>query len=450
MPRTGLDEEPKQPLTTGNAPQRRDSISRRWHTLLAGLWSFGDQALVSMANFLLMVLLARQLPASEFGAFVLVYMALYLANNVQTSIVTRPHNLIGATLSGRDFSRYTAQAFGLEIILASLFAAFGIGAAIVAYQYSPPTAALFGATAVGVFAWQFQEFARQVQFTRGNASEVFRYDLIGYGGLIVLLFALSYLGALSGVSAMLALGLSSAAAAIYGFRRIGIRPGGSPVAVLQRNWDMARWILGDNLGQWLSGMLFPILTAAFAGTAATATYKLLQNVVAPLHVVFQALPSFAAPRAARAYHEGGGKSLAAFLVPMTLLVGLPVGAYLAGVSIFGDQVLRLMYGPAQAEHAELIWLFGGAYLAQYLIASESVALLAVGNARAIFAGRLVAIALTLTVGIWATSTYGVTGALAGMFVTNLGLVLVLAAVLSRGTSHDREHADLHVLVGARG
>src|SRR5829696_2406857 len=104
--------------------------------LFAGAWSFVDQGLVSLANFLLMVLLARVLPGSEFGAFVLVYMALYFANNVQTSIISRPHNLIGANLKGQSFRDYTARVFSLQVVLMAAFAIAGFAIFFGARQFS--------------------------------------------------------------------------------------------------------------------------------------------------------------------------------------------------------------------------------------------------------------------------------------------------------------------------
>jgi O-antigen/teichoic acid export membrane protein len=289
--------------------------------LRAGAWSFADQAMVSFANFLLMVLLARRLPAAEFGVFVLVYMALYLAGNIQSSIITRPHNILGASLNRADFWVYTSRLLSLQLALTAVFGLLGVAATLVALGLGLDVAGLLAATSFGIAAWQLQEFTRQVQFTRRLSREVFVYDLISYGGQIALLFVLLQGNRLSGVTAMLALGLSSGIAAAFGFWRIGVAPAGSPREALDRNWTSGRWLLGDTLGQWLSSQMFPMLTAALAGTAATASYKLLQNVVAPVQIVFNGLPSFAAPRAARAYHTGGARALTAFLLPTILVVG---------------------------------------------------------------------------------------------------------------------------------
>lgn len=426
----------------------RLDAARRSPTIVTGAWSFADQGLVSLASFLLMVLLARVLPASDFGAFVLVYMAIFFANNVQTSLVSRPHNLIGANLKNEAFRAYTARVFSLQLFITAVFGLIGAGAAYGARFFGSGSAELFAATALAMITWQLQEFARQVQFSRARARAVFSYDVISYGGQMVLLAALWYFEELTAVTAMLALAASSMASAVYGFSHIGIAPRGFPFPILRMHWRMGRWILGDNLGQWLSTMLFPFLAAAFAGTAATAVYRLVMNVVAPLHVVFNAVPSFAAPRASRVYHEGGMAALRSFVVLMSLLVGLPVCAYLLGVSIFGAQVLDLLYGQGYSQHANLIWLFAAAYLGQFVIGSESIALMAAGNARAIFLGRLVSIVLTLTVGVALTAAFGVEGAVGGLVVVNTGLCAVLAFILNGGKVSRRQQVREHLSLSA--
>ena len=451
---TRLEDQRKEQASTVVAlstfPFKNFTTSGRASNIVAAGLTFADQGIVSLASFLLMVLLARELPAADFGAFVLVYMAIYLANNVQTSLVSRPLNLIGANLGEPAFREYASRLFSLQILITALFALAGFAAAFSARFMSEPTALLFAVTTLALIGWQLQEFARQIQFTRRRAGAVLAVDVLGYGGQVVLLGVLLTAGSLTAVSAMLVLAGSLALSAAFGLRRIGVRPRGMPYPILRMHWRMGRWIMGDNLGQWLSTMLFPFLTAAFAGTAATAVYRLVMNVVAPLHVIFNAAPSFAAPRASRAYHEGGVKKLFGFLVPTVILIGLPVSVYLLGVSVFGSEVLRLMYGSQYAHHADLIWLFAAAYIFQYLIDAEAIALLALGNPRSIFLGRLTSIVLTLTVGVGLTAAYGVTGAVAGLIVTNGGFFLVLASILSRLRKKDERRSESISLVAARG
>jgi hypothetical protein len=95
-----------------------------------------------------------------------------------------------------------------------------------------------------------------------------------------------------------------------------------------------------------------------------------------------------------------------------------------------------------------------AFFAQYVIGSESIALLAAGNARAIFLGRLISIGMTLTAGVALTALFGVDGAVAGLVVVNTSLCVVLAYLLSGGKlpmrrKQIREHLTLSAMRGIR-
>ena len=69
-----------------------------------------DQALISLASFVTMVLLARGLSPEEFGSFTLVYAALLFAGSVQSALITQPHAVLAATRSGSAYTRFTGDA----------------------------------------------------------------------------------------------------------------------------------------------------------------------------------------------------------------------------------------------------------------------------------------------------------------------------------------------------
>jgi len=77
------------------------------------IWAMGDQVLISGANFLTTVLIARALSPASFGTFTLVYSALLLANIFQSTLITQAHNVLAAKPKGRFLSSLYRQ-HGLE------------------------------------------------------------------------------------------------------------------------------------------------------------------------------------------------------------------------------------------------------------------------------------------------------------------------------------------------
>lgn len=396
-----------------------------------GAWGIADQAVVSLANFLTMVFLARSVLPATFGIFVVVYTALQFANNLQVSAVTRPLNVLGAPLSEEGFRIYTAYAATAQTILATAFTAIALVGAGIAYYLGSDVYALLVALAIALFAWQMQEFVRQVRYTQGRIGEAFVYDLISYGGQAVLIAGLWALDLLSAEGTLYAIGATSALSALYGFHRLKLPSRGFSMTALRPSWHFGKWLLAECLGQWLSVQLFPLLSAAIVGVTAAAYFKAVQNLVAPVHIILNAFQTLVVPRAARIYATGGRHALLAFLIPVTIVAAVPMVAYWAVLGIVGSWLLGVLYSHAYESHSELIWLFSATYLTVHLVQAESIALMSMGNTRAIVVGRVVAVVLTLTAGIALTYQFGIYGTLMGAAVTQLAMGFVLAYQLAR-------------------
>jgi O-antigen/teichoic acid export membrane protein len=397
-----------------------------------GAWGLADQALVSLTNFLTMVFLARSMAPSTFGAFVVVYTALLFASNLQTSLITRPLNVLAAPLGSEAYRIYAAYATTAQLLLAIAFTAIALlGAAVAVLLGATTVYALLVALAMALFAWQLQEFVRQVWYTRGHIREAFYCDLISYGGQAVLIAGLWSIGHLSGAGALYAVAITSALAALWGFKRLNLPSRSFSMAALRPSWHFGKWLVVECLGQWLSAQLFPLLCAAIAGIAAAGYFKAVQNLVAPVHIVLNAFQSIAVPRAAREYALGGRGAMLAFLIPTAALAGVALVAYFAVIGVLGSWLMGLLYTDKYIGHASLIWLFSFYYLVLHLVQTESAALMAMGNTRAIVVGRIASVLLTLTAGVWLTWQFGIYGSLIGLAGTQLVMGVVLAHKLIR-------------------
>ena len=417
-------------MTLERVQQTLAAPIQRWREdglFQTSLWGLADQALISVANFLTMVLLARALSPTGLGSFVIVYTGLLFAATLQAAMITRPHNILGAALQGDDYVRHTTATAVSQVAFATAAALIAIGSAtaihVLRWSFSPLLLALAPALA----AWQMQEFFRQVMYTRRRVSQAFANDLISYGGQVGVLIAIWRLGALSGPNALYVLAGTSALAAAVGLWQIRADLGRAlswrPIA---RNWAFAKWLLGANLASWVSDQAYPLFTAAIVGVAATAALRAVQNLVAPAHVVLNAFQTLATPRASAEYGRGGKRALVAFLALASLLAIAPLLVYWLTVGFLGRQLLTLLYSGRYTEYAPLVWLFSLGYLVLHVTQALSIGLMAIHKTRAIFYGRLAAIVVTFSGGIGLVWAFGVYGALLGSILTGVTFTAVLS------------------------
>ena len=145
-------------------------------------WAVADQMLISATSFVTMALLARSLSQEAFGSFILIYSVLPFANSLQSGLITQPHNILGGTRHGGDYTCYTTSTAVSQLFLGALAALAVLAAWAVARSAAWSVAPLLLTLAPSIVFWQLQEFVRRILYTEERLAAAFANDLISYGG----------------------------------------------------------------------------------------------------------------------------------------------------------------------------------------------------------------------------------------------------------------------------
>lgn len=397
-------------------------------------WGFSDQAVVSMTNFVTMVLLARELSPDAYGAFVLVYGVLLFLNNMQVGLFTQPHNVLGAIRQGEAdaYARYTTTTFvsqlAFVVVLVELILIAALSARLLDWSVTP----LLFALAPAAITWQVQEFVRRVYYTEGRVNEAFFNDLLSYGGQTVGLAVAWRAGVLSGPLALYILAATSGVAALVGIWRLrSLFRREFDHALVRENWNFGKWLFGANVVQSSSIQLHLVLIAAIVGVAGTGLYRAVQNLVAPTHIIMNAVKSMAMPRAAYLYNHGGTAAMRAYLVRVVLLALVPIAGYLVLAGIFAEQLLDRFYSGQYHGYAPLVWIFSLAYLMVYVIQMLTLTLSAMRVTRAVLIAEASAVVAGIVVGVPLLLVFDVYGAVVTDLVTGAVLIGVMGFFLYR-------------------
>ncbi|RPJ80416.1 MAG: hypothetical protein EHM13_12070, partial [Acidobacteria bacterium] len=124
--------------TPGGAPKAVASTRLRGLALAVralhdskGLQAVADQAIVSATNFLTGVVIGRACSKEEFGLYMLAFVVITLAAEVQTSLISTPYTIYRPRLDHREVPRYTAATLVLQL----LFAAVSMGALLAGSRF---------------------------------------------------------------------------------------------------------------------------------------------------------------------------------------------------------------------------------------------------------------------------------------------------------------------------
>jgi len=383
--------------------------------LLGGsAWGLADQALTSAMTFATMVYLARGLGPSQFGVVSLAYLGLLLANSLQTALVTQPHNILASPLEGAAYRDFTTSLALAQLALAAAFGFVALAGATGIAVLSWPHQEILIALAVAVPAWQLQEFARRVLYTKRRVQAAFWNDVVSYGGQLALVIFLIYRQSMTAAVALYAMAGTSAVAALAGLWTIRSDLRGRIVpGALRQCWGLGRWFSASTLANWLASQMYPVLTAGMLGAYATGVFRAVQNLIAPTQVLANTFHMMAIPHASREYSRGGVTAVNLFLLRSSPLLAVPLLLYYLLVGVFARPLITFFYSSAYTPAAAVTWPLGLAYLLSYTGRVLGIGLSAGREPRPLFYAQLAAAGVTFSAGLLLIRYYGLMGAAVG-------------------------------------
>ena len=324
-------------------------------------WGLADQALSSLTNFGLGIMVARSVSTSDFGAFSLGFATYLIIMGITRAVASQPLVI--------RYSTGTAEAWR-EAVRRSTGAALGIGmvTGAVCLTIGVMTPGAFGQafTALGLTlpGLMVQDCWRSAFFARGVSRLAFLNDLVWAVLMFVPLLVLMADGRASVLNATLAWGLSATGAAIYGIRQAHAGP--NPFHAW-RWWQEHRDVVPHYLGEFgATAGASQLGLFGIGGIASLATVGALRAAdiaLGPLRTFFTGVRQVAQPETVRLLARGRN------LVPScaALSAGLALVALVLGTA------LRLMPDPIGEWFLEETW-----YDAKPVIMPLTISVMAAG------------------------------------------------------------------------
>jgi len=423
------------PDSTPSLSDRQASRFERWLRLFSGqgaregYLAAVDQGLISLANFLATLILARQVSPTELGIYGVGFTSLRLVRALQDGIAIQPMNTYGP---GMDEEAFQSYATSVSLIQIGLALATAIGTALLGWVLTQMGNDMAGPAIFSLWFsflfWQLQEYIRRTLYTRGRVFGAVVNTALANAFRLGLMLLWIPSGRLSGIAGLNAIAWGSLIALLPGLwltRRYWTRRFDPLWETFRRNWGFGRWVLGGVVMNWVSVEFYPVLTAGMISFAAAGAYRALQNIVAPIHLLLRATDTFLTPRAARTYDASGRQGLNRLLRLTYAIAGLPILGTLALAILFPAPILRLLYGETYLPYSGAMSLMALFYALWFAYWPLQTALKAARFSRPIFIGNLAAILAMFTVGIWMIQKWGVWGTIGGQALNSLIVALIL-------------------------
>ena len=390
-------------------------------------WAVADQALISGSNFTTMVLVARGLgDPAQFGLFTLIYSALLFSNQLQSALVTQPHNVLGSARHRHpdEYAAYTTSTLLSQVLLAGIEALAALVAAAIAYRVGWSAAPLLLILAPCIIGWQLMEFVRRVLYTEGRHGAAFLNDCISYGGQTLTIGALLGIDRLSRaphhwlseLTAMSALSITASLATLVGLWQIrGSLTRHVDLKAVPMNWRFGKWLAGSEILGWCSSVhMYLYLAAVLLGTVATGQLKAAQVLFGPTRILAYYLDTVLPIRFARQIAAGAEHTITADMKRLLGRVVLPMGLYCLLVALLARPLLRFTFGESYTGAYTVLILYSLYAFLTYVQTIIATALKARHKTHMIFWGALSGVAVALPTSLVLIRTWQMNGVVIAM------------------------------------
>jgi O-antigen/teichoic acid export membrane protein len=332
-----------------------------------------DQALISVSNFVLSVILARLLGANEYGAYTLAFSVFLLLANVQYALVLEPMSVLGPSLYWENRHEYLGLLIWVQIVAGiTLVGVLTIVGALLAWtHFDHALVSAFKGLAVAAPCILLFWLARGACYlflrpSRAVAGSVLYALCVASGAL-----ALCWGNWLSSSSVFLIMGAGALLAGIYVLTTL--KPVlASGILCVRRvtsdHWDYGRWALATGGVQWLSSDIWYLITGAEIGLAAVGALRAILNFFLPLSHILGALRRLVQPVFAAVMSRGSSGAMLA-VKQLSWAFTAVVICYCVAVAISSKALFRYLYAGQFLDYAFLVpWvcfsvLLTGAYAA---------------------------------------------------------------------------------------
>ncbi len=371
-------------------------------------WTLVDQIIVSASNFLVLVLVARELGLADFGYIGLAYLTILFFNAQYRAIITQPLNVIYATKPEIDRNLYTSSVFwlnGLWFVFALIFV-FLIG-----NFFFPDVSLLRGVLIFLVFS-QLQEFVRRYWYSNNEIHKVVLNDLICYLGRLFIIGVYCWYDALTLENVFIIFSATSIISFAYAFRqgftlylvRLELMK-----HTLVEHWAFGKWLLLAAVSIMGATQLYPFILSVH-GAEVVGAFIAIRHVLNSVSFGVQAVNSYLPSQLSRLFVQQDYKTVKQTINRLVIVL-LVIGAlFFLLMTIYAKEILMLFYKiDDESLMLPFVILLVGSFFT-LLTSVPNAYLLAREKSREIFKFHLITVIFSLTLGVILSLLFGLLGA----------------------------------------
>lgn len=337
--------------------------------VIVGSWTvriglgIADQGVMSGANFLLGVLLARWLSPTQYGQFAVAFATFLFVSGFHNALVIEPMSVLGPSRNRDSLPAYRSSLVWFHAGVTSALSLIICGAAVLVPDADMRAClwAMAAAIPLTLLYWLF----RRGYYLETRPGWAFATSLVYAATLLGLVLLLREMGWLSASFGVLAIGAAGAIASLPGW--VGLRvklvgphspPAQEVLAVARTHLRYGRWMAVTDIFTQGSYQVQTFLAAGLLGLEAAGVLRAMQAFTVPMVQVSTAVGVLGLPILSFTFAEQGLHALQRKGLFLTASLGAVAGLYALVLVLLASPLERVLYGGKFAEFSWVIIIFG--------------------------------------------------------------------------------------------
>lgn len=408
-----------------------------WFTKIG--YSVADQALMSGANFLLNVLLAKWIAPDEYGLFAIIFSLFLFLSGFHNALLIEPLVVIGPI-------RYYTQLPNYLTIVVVVHFVFALGSIIVSllifpiivtwWQKEVSLWVLLALNAAVFFVLLFW-LLRRAAYLNGRAALATLGSFAYLIALVIITLLLYKQDWITVVTAYWIMSVASLFGTVIYWQKLGINLRYVKESINRltvknifiEHWHYGKWIIAGTLAYSFSTLIYIPLVGILVGLAESGVIKAMQNLIQPVLQVAAALSIFFVPWLS-SQRNIYGSNYPLLVLPKILLVFLGTAlAFFLPIVMFNQDIVHFIYrNNYYVEYSWLLYYFGFAAIIQVVVYAIATVARSIEYSNAIFLEELAGACFVLTFGVilvWKWKLIGVAISLLGGAISQLIVMIWL-------------------------
>jgi len=394
---------------------------------------FLDQIVVSAGNFLTSIILARALGIEVFGYFSAIWLLVLISNTIVMSVSIFPMMSNYHLLKDNEKNNFIIGNIGVFFLILC-FSVFVLSVIFSFNDLSGDSANIhiFIFFLFALISINAQELVRRIFITKDNIKLALFSDSVTTFMRISALGILSGTGDLTFQSTFAVCGISAFIGAILPWHYLP--KVNNLIANSRLTWSInfasAKWLLPSGLMQWTSINLYISMAVFLISPAAVGIIKVCQSLLAVLNILIQGAENIIPLEASKLYKNKDIKQMWNYLIKVSAVGSIPFVLLSILCFFFGGRLLSFFYGDIYTIQGEqVLYVYSIAYVFVFLVVPIRAGLRTVGKTDIWFKAYIMSSIVSICSVYWLEVNYSSLGAVLGILIAHIILVLILMVFL---------------------